>query len=398
MNHVPRLVLALAALSLTTTYASAQCEKAALTAFDGNFQENYGRSTSIEDPFAVVGASNHPIGVSSGAVYIYARSGTAWSLDQKIEASDNDPVDLFGHSVDQSDDRVVVGAPRDDGNGSGAGAAYVFRRDPGGWIEEAKVVPTISIPGAELGMSCSIDGDRIAVGAPSYQALQGGVWTFTRSGTTWTQEAALAPTFPQSRLFGQSVALDGNRLAIGAPGTHGMYHDSGTVQIFQFNGSAWVQQQVIVTPNPAPAGYFGFATALSGDRVAVGAFWENSPVGGTGLAYVYREVAGTWTLEQTFAPADLQNNDQFGRSVAINGVNLIVGALFADGPASDSGAAYLFNYNGSAWVRISKFWGSTTASGDQFGVSSDVVGNYAIIGADFYNGLQGAAYIFGRCP
>jgi len=400
MNPVKKLVSALAVgLSLAAT-AEAQCEKTALTAFDGSIQENYGRSTSIEDPYAVVGAPSHPIGVASGAAYIYARSGTTWVLDQKIQAADNDPVDLFGISVSQSGSRVVVGAPEDDGIGTNAGAAYVFRRDPGGWVQEQKLATSIVSPLILLGTSCSLDGDRVAIGAPGYQGDKGAVWIFTRSGTTWTQQAVLVPTYPETKAFGRSVALEGNRLVVGAPSTQGVFHDAGTVQVFQFNGSAWVQQQVLETPNPAAAGFFGYTTAVSGDRLAVGAFWETSTPGVTGRAYVYREVAGVWTLEADLAPSELQNSDRFGQSVALDGINLIVGAMIGDGPATDSGTAYLFQYNGSSWVRVSRFWGSTTGSTDQFGVSVDVRGLYVITGADFYplGDMRGAAYIFGRCP
>jgi hypothetical protein len=141
---------------------------------------------------------------------------------------------------------------------------------------------------------------------------------------------------------------------------------------------------------------FGVSVAADGDAVIVGS-WRNEVSGMLqhGSAYVYRFDGTDWQPETNLLAWDGAAYDRFGRSVAISGNTVVVGAHFDDDAGSKSGSAHVFVYDGSEWNQVAKLTASDAALGDEFGWSVDVHGDIAVIGAHLDDGA-GSAYVFDR--
>ena len=196
------------ALQATTTFS----QQAKLTASDGDNNDFFGISVAIDGDTAVAGAPLDNGDLSNqGAAYVFTRSGTTWTEQQKLTASDGKANDLFGTSVAIDGDTVVAGAPGDGGTAN-SGAAYVFTRSGTTWTEQQKLTASDGAANDLFGASVSIDGDTAVVGAPNDDGgtiNQGAAYVFTRSGTTWTEQQKLtASDGAANDFFGASVAID----------------------------------------------------------------------------------------------------------------------------------------------------------------------------------------------
>ena len=123
-------------------------------------------SVSIDGDTVVVGANGEDTGgATAGAAYVFTRSGTTWTQQQKIQASDAQANTNFGYSVAIDGDTVIIGAQLEDTGGINAGAAYIFTRSGTTWTQQAKIISSDLQAGDEFGISVSISGDTIVVGA-----------------------------------------------------------------------------------------------------------------------------------------------------------------------------------------------------------------------------------------
>jgi Ca2+-binding RTX toxin-like protein len=163
---------------------------------------------------------------------VFTKSGGGWA-EQVLAPTGVSAEDAFGWSVAVDGDRIVVGAPGDDGKGADAGAAYVFERSGGVWSQTKKMLASDGVADDQFGRSVAVSGDRIAVGAPG-QGL-GDVYSYTGSGSTWRSldEEARATNYP-ARL-GWDVDVDGDRIIAGAPWKDvSPILDAGMVNLFEF--------------------------------------------------------------------------------------------------------------------------------------------------------------------
>ncbi|MCK4704062.1 MAG: thrombospondin type 3 repeat-containing protein [Gammaproteobacteria bacterium] len=340
---------------------------------------------------------------ASGAVYVFTRSGTSWSQQAYIKASNTDVGDNFGSAVALSHDgnTLSVGAKDEDSNATGingdqtndsilsSGAVYVLSRSGSSWSQQAYIKATTNYAGGFYGASVTLsdNGNTMAVGA----ITEASVYIYTRSGNGWVQQAFLrASNWAFSDWFGRRVSLsaDGNTLAVSAldeassaTGVNGDESDnsaggSGAVYVFSRNGSDWARQAYIKASNTDAGDWFGWSVTLSadGDSLAVGAYLEGSgsigvngdesddSVKNAGAVYVFARSGSSW-LQQAYVKASNTStmrvatpNDQFGYSVALSadGSTLAVGAnhedsnaIGVDGDQTNSsayisGAVYLY--------------------------------------------------------
>ena len=188
--------------------------------------DQFGYGVSISGDYVIVGAFREdPSGVTNaGSAYIFVRSGTTWSQQAKLVASDKAAFDQFGYGVSISGDYVIVGADNADPNGiSGAGAAYVFVRSGTTWSQQAKLVASDKAASDYFGISVAISSTGYAiVGAsgadPNGISRAGAAYIFKRSGSSWSQETKLiSPNLGSAAYFGRSVSIDGDRAVASAP-------------------------------------------------------------------------------------------------------------------------------------------------------------------------------------
>ncbi len=380
--------------------------QAQLTASDGAAGDKFGDSVAISGDTVVVGAKGEDVGTNGdqGSAYVFARSGTTWTQQAQLTASDGEAGDLFGTSVAISGDTVVVGAVLDDvGANAALGSAHVFVRSGVSWSQQAQLTAS---DGDQFGISVAISGDTVVVGAQlddvGANTAQGSAYVFVRSGVSWSQQAQLtASDGALADFFGKSVAISGDTVVVGAVFDDvGANFDQGSAYVFVRSGSVWSQQQKLRASDGAAGDQFGFSVAISGDTVVVSAEFDDvTGISDQGSAYVFTRSGTTWARQQQLLSGDGAASDHFGQSVAISGDTVVVGAPHDNvgSPAIiDQGSAYLFVCN---WTEQPKLTALDGGSPDNFGTSVALSNDTAVIGAmrhDVSALQQGAVYVFVR--
>ena len=382
-------VLLLAALA-----ANVHATEVKITASDGAADDLFGGSVAISGDLAVVGAiKDDDAGRYSGSAYIFKRNGDAWTEQAKITASDGAANDLFGGSVAISGDYVVVGAYMDDGAGMDSGSAYIFKRDGDAWTEQAKITASDGARVHYFGFKVAILGDYVVVGASGNSA-----YIFKRDGDAWNEQAKItASDGAADDNFGFSVAISGDYAVVGAHRNDDAGTDSGSVYVFKHNGDAWTEQAKITASDGAANDLFGRSVAISGEYVVVGAHGNDDAGRYSGSAYIFKRNGDAWTEQAKITASDGAADDHFGRNVAISGEYVVVGAHGNDDAGSVSGSAYIFKRDGDAWNEQAKITASDGAADDNFGISVAISGDFAVVGAngdDDAGSYSGSAYIY----
>lgn len=313
-------------------------EQARLAPSDLSARDRFGFSLDLEGDLAAIAAFEQDSrGINAGAVYLFRRSGSVWSQEAKIWPETFAEGDLFGVCVAFSNGRLLIGAPLEDESGSNSGAAYVFRDEGGGWVEEARLRPSISQRDGFFGASCDLDGDRAVVGAPGTDMSlvytdAGAVYVFHESNGVWSEEALLYGEKESYADFGFRVDLDGDLLAIGSPGWEDVWGASsvGSVYVFRLQGGDWLLERMI--PNPDlydSSAEFGRSIALHQGRLAAGA--PDSDLDGEGIGWVrvYLDAGGgAWEEQVLLTPSASRREPWlgYGHSVALGSDALLVGA------------------------------------------------------------------------
>ena len=376
-----------------------------LTASDGADFDYFGRSVALSGDTALVGAAQHDVGgnENQGAAYVFVRSGGIWAQQAQLSAADGSPGDSFGDSVALSGNTAVVGAPWNDAGGSvRQGSAYVFVRSGTTWTQQAQLAASDGESSDKFGDSVAISGDTALVGASAdamgTQGDQGSAYVFVRSGTIWTQQAKLIALDGAGwTKLGTSVALSGDTALVGAPGDDTGV-SPGSAYIFVRSGATWSQQAKLTAADGASSDCFGISVALSGDTALVGADRDNvGAAGDQGSAYVFVRSGTIWTQQDKITAADGGALHKFGASVALSGDTALIGA-----PGHGAGCAYIFVRSGAAWPQQAKLTASDGGANDKLGSSAALSRDTALVGA-LEDDLgphpdPGSAYLFGIQP
>ena len=395
--------LAIPAVALTAT------EVTKLLSSDGARGDRIAWSVSVSGDTALIGswADVNENGVNAGAAYVFVRgSDGTWSQQAKLLADDGDDFDFFGVSVGISGETAVIGAPGDAVTiGDPLGSAYVFTRSGSTWTQQSKLTASDAARGDEFGRTVSISGNTVLIGAQGSTGNSfdsGAAFVFIRAGDgTWTQQAKLAASDgARNDLFGGSVSISGDTAVIGAffDGDNGFL--SGSAYVFVRSGSSWAQQAKLLAGDGASFDRFSEfeAVSVSGDTVVIGAqFHSHNGLVRSGSAYVFVRSGSTWTQQAELISNDLADSDLFGISVSLYGDTAIVGASSDDDNGSLSGSAYVFTRSGSTWTQQAKMLASDGAFFDLFGWSVSLSGATVVVGApqnDDKGTNSGSAYIF----
>ena len=395
-------------------------QQAYLKASNSAAGDEFGWSVAVWGDTVVVGARSEDSGSpgvngnqasntasSSGAAYVFERSGTVWSQSAYVKASNPGQTDEFGASLDVWGDTLVVGASSEDSNATGVNGAQ----------------------------------NNNTAGS------SGAAYVFARSGSTWTQQAYLkASNTEAADLFGYSVSVAGDTVAVGAfreasssTGVNGSQanngaFESGAAYVFVRSGATWAQQAYIKASNTGIGDRFGYSLAIDGDTLVVGAYRERSAATGVngdqnsdalneaGAAYVFRRSGTDWAQEAYLKASNTAGNDRFAVAVAVAGSTVVVGTMGEDSAATGvngdqssnglpgAGAAYVFMRSGTVWAQQAYLKASNAGSGDEFGYAVAVAGGTVVVGswledsdATGVDGSQvsnaavdsGAAYVFG---
>jgi hypothetical protein len=356
-----------------------------------------GVAVSADGNTAVIGAPHDD--AEAGSAWIFVRSGGTWSQQAKLAVGHSEQSNFFGRGVAISADgnTVLVGDP---GNATRVGAAWVFARTGSTWSMQGKLTGGGEVGPGQFGRSVALssDGSLAIVGAYVDSSRSGAVFTYERTGTTWSQVGSKLTATESGEegpgLFGRGVALssDGTTALIGAPNDA---HGTGAVWAYTRGAAGWEPQGPKMTgAGEVGGGEFGEAVALSGDgsRAIVGAPGDASE---TGAAWAFARAAGIWAPDgEKLLGGEAQPPSQFGFSVAIaeDGATAMVGG-FIDG--AKRGAAWAFSRDTGLWEQEgSRLTPPGEPAPDRYGVSVSLSGDgsTALVGAYTDDGELGAAW------
>lgn len=393
-------------------------QQAKLTPSDGAAFDYFYTVAASGDTVVVGAYGDDDNGADSGAAYVFTRSGTTWSQQAKLTATDGAADDWFGRAVAISGDTVVVGAVGDDDNGGSSGSAYVFVKPVGGWnnmTETAKLTAADGATGDNFGLSVAVSGDMVVVGAyldDDNGIDSGSAYVFVMPVAGWstmTQTAKLTSADGAAGDdFGRdSIAISGDTVVVGAIGDDDNGSESGSAYVFVKPLSGWnnmTQTAKLTASDGAPEDFFGRAVSVSDDTVVVGAYGDDDNGAGSGSAYVFVKPVSGWsnmTQSAKLTADDGAAGDEFGRyAVGISGDTVVVGSYRDDDNGADSGSVYLFIKPVGGWSNMTQTAKLTAADGaasDTFGTSVAVSGDTIVVESlgDSDNGpLSGSAYIF----
>ena len=309
--------------------------------------------------------------------------------------------DLFGSTLALDQRRVAVGAPGELLAGGGTGAVHIHRQVGGAWSSEGKLVASMPSSSDDFARDVAVDGNLIAVGAPGSDAFgidSGAVHVFRRIAGVWTQEAWLRP-FDLNPYdgFGEAVAVSGDTLAVGCPGHDVPIPNGGAVYVYRYLGGAWQTEDKLLPPTMVTSSAFGAAVALEGERLVVGRPGDQPFGFASGMAFTYLRSGITWSLDGALFASNGAPHRSMGAAVAISGDRAVVGA-----PGSSNwsvpGTAVVFSATGGGWGELTTLQASDIGTGyHQFGEDVALSGHWAVIGARAHggNGAQsGAAYLY----
>ena len=388
---------------------------------------SFGGSLALDGDTLVVGSvGQDTLGSNSGAAYVFTRTAGVWSQQAFLKASNPGASDNFGRSIDVDGDTLIVGAPNEDSNALGvggsqtdnsaanSGAAYVFVRSGTSWLQQAYVKASNTGADDQFGYSVALVGDTAVVGAVNEasnatgvngvqsnnsQSKAGATYVFTRSGSTWSQQAYLkASNTDNNDQFGIALAMSGETLVIGSagessssPGVNGnqldeSQQDAGAAYVFVRTSGVWAQQAYIKASNPGLEDLFGIEVALHGDTLVVGAFHENSNATGVdgnqadesaddaGAAYVFERNGTTWSQLAYLKASNTQAGDSFGGACAVFGESIVCSAIAessnatgidgdqANDLAPQAGACYAFVLEPNSFTTLSGCFAINTAA------------------------------------
>lgn len=363
--------------------------KTKLMASDAGDHDCFGRSLTIDGDRLIAGAKgDDDKGSNSGAAYVFRRAGAGWVQEAKLKANDADVDDFFGFSVSLSGDTAVIGAWQDDARAEEAGAAYVFRRRGDTWAQEAKLTAADGSSYDQFGYSVAIADRTIVIGARADDeraASAGSAYVFENRRNRWQQIAKLMPKAAHADdHFGWAVAVNGQRVLVGAIGDDAAAENAGAAYVFERRGSRWVEQAKLSPSQAQVADTFGYSVALRGDTLVVGAYRDDAGGVDTGSAYVFQYDGNRWAEAQKLVPHDAVPNQLFGWSVGLAQDAIVVGAWYdthGSDPEGPLGAAYVFRKQGSQWNQSAKLVSAKGNALDLFGWAVAVSGNTVAIGA-----------------
>ena len=353
---------------------------------DPIFEGRFGFSIAIDGELAAIGArSTTSPGI--GSVYVLEHNNGQWTERQKLVPNDGSTFDNCGFAVDIDGTRVAISC---DGQNSNTGAVYLFDFDGNQWSQTQKISGPEArggggSAGESFGYSLSLDGDRIAIGAPNQSGnnAPGAVYMYGFDGNNWSQIQKLVANDVSNRNYlGFSVALLADVLVSGAIRDTQFGTSAGAAYVFEFDGINWQQSQKIL-PQSTDTQSLGTSVGLTSDTLVIGASNDSTVVSAAGAAYVYeQDQLGDWIQIKGLFASDAQVGDRLGRQLSITDGSILL-LRFADTFSQNTGAGYLFKKYGNGWTETKIIQPSENVVGDLFAVFGAISNDKILIGAPF---------------
>lgn len=353
--------------------------------------ERFGAALAASGRWLLIGAPDDDTaaGNEAGAVFVFELVGGRYVAHSRLTASDGASGDGFGHALAIDGDTAVIGAWTDSlPAGSGAGSSYVFALTGADWTQIAKLTAPDGATGDAFGAAVSLDGDVLLVGAPFDDlpslADAGSAYLFLRNADSWTFASKLvAPDATAFDRFGFAVATEAGNILIGARDAD---NEAGVVYAYSRNGSLADYRDRLVPADRGTSDRFGSALAIDGDRILIGANGHAAAIdSNAGAAYVYQRIGNSWT-QQAKLLAQSAPDARSGFSVALRGEVALLGAPGATlGNCCQQGAADLFLRNGLGWRFERRLSAADGGTFDNLGSAMALGMGGAVLGAPTSN-------------
>jgi FG-GAP repeat len=382
-----RLCVVVAFSSALVEIADAQSELGKIVPQLTGAEDQFGFSLAMSGDQLFVGAlqGGRTRHADSGAVFVYSLRGDRWIETQRLTPNKPTDGERFGASVAVRPTLAIVGASRSSRQKPNGGAAYVFAKRGGEWKQTAELRPSNPQVNGMFGFSVAMTDRSAVVGA--YRSgddvrESGSVYVFERDAGGWKQTARLRPDSGVAEdWFGRSVAADGDTIAVGVTGDDTAGTDAGAVYVFERAADGWESVAKLIASDGKPNDRFGRSVAIDGAYLIVGAFWNDQAGDDAGAAYLFQRDGGRWKQQTKLIAVNAQPNDYFGISVDIDDPFAIVGAMNQDQSGEDAGAAYVIKRVGDTWRQPFRFTSSDPAAHDWFGYAVTIAPPFAAVGS-----------------
>jgi len=366
----------------------------------------YGNATAISGNgvYAAVGMYlDDTLGLDSGAVFLYEQVAGIWVEKEKLMHPLGQASAYFGCdvSLNETGDVLTVGAYGNSNvnNVVGAGAVHVYKRTGSVWTLDTSLVPLDHTDIGWFGYSVSVNtaGNCVVIGSPTKTVgvipvtTAGYVYVFTKDALgVWTQTAGIAPPVAiADGYFGHAVDVDGlaNNLVVGSPYDSTAGVGAGKAEVYTLAAGAWSLTSELTDLSVTANDHFGFAVSISNDGLtcAIGANADDATLAGAGGVYIYSNTTSVWTAVTKIEAPTVELGANFGTSVALSGdgLTLLVGAPFQDNAAVETGMVLVYLNTASVWGNTASIVSASSLSGDSFGhdVSVDLSGIRGLAGS-----------------
>jgi len=341
--------------------------------------EELGFSLATSGNMLLVGARGSNIAGPdfSGAVYAFERDDTgAWRHLGVLSASEAKTGDRFGHALAMTDGYAVVGALFGKSGATSTGSVDIFERQADGqWLQSTRLTPPEVQAFALFGAAVAIDGERLVVGAfLAGSGQEGEAYVYRKQGAGWDLEARLTPRDRKPNAnFGISVAISGDTIVVGADGDDERGNAAGAAYVFSRLGGEWREQAKLLASDGDEGDFFGNPADIQRDVIVIGAHLNESSAGdASGSVYVFRRTESTWSEEARLVPGDVAAGDGFGVSVSVADDVIAAGAYQDNGGGRHAGSVYVFHHDGEAWKEVAELHREGAAADDELGAAVDV--------------------------
>jgi len=352
--------------------------------------QGFGRTMAVSGSEIIIGENGNS--AFNGSIYVFEKGDDGmWAESYQMEGPDGGMAgDGYGQALTANESHMVVGAPS-------SNMAYLYARQAdGSWAMEASLMADDAAEGDRFGSNAVLGDGFVAVTAGSQGENAGAVYVFRGGEAGWTQEAKLAPDSEGGDFFGSAMMAHGDMLYVGAPSRNspfgrGEFTEVGAVYLYSYADGAWTDAGQIGPQGVAEGGGFGYALAMHGDKVAVGAPFDNNVTGSVSL-FSWDEDSKSYAASGMLAPFVSGRFIQFGAFVTIDDEGVFIGA---PGDGARKGATYWYGYGEDGSFGTGYRSSAAAVSGRAgFGATFAGAGEVAVIGATAQDGGSGAAVVY----
>ncbi len=357
----------------------------------------FGYSMAVVGEIAAISAPDSSVQgkLSAGSVHIFHLIDDNWVEVQQLTEIAPKTGNRFGYSIAMNSNTLAISAFGYDGRRRDSGRVYLYQpASSGKWALQSSLQSPRPTTRERFGYNISLSGINMAVATlrgPDGTDSAGDVHLYQYSNGGWAFMQTIDIPGASDR-FGQSIVMDGDLLAIGSFADDNecrdRIDDAGSVTLYRLNGTKWAKAAELKADNGDGGDRFGFALALSGKTLAVGAICEDGLTpkdeysgAQAGAVYVFTEDGGQWAQRAYVKEPIIRNHNLFGYRIALTDDLMAVGAPLNEGNGEDSGTAYLYQRSGGDWKAIRTIQPADIAAFDEFGVDLELSAGNLLIGS-----------------